>query len=237
MHARYRYKPMIIANALTGIIVWSVLIWTTTLLGLQIVEVFYGFYQATEVAYYSYIYAKVEKKYYPRVTSHTRAAMFVGKLVAGLSAQLLISFDWMNYMQLMYISVGCKCAFDNYIPIIIPTFATQRKYWPFSGPLDCPELRRVCISIGKPVPVSRQTHLLHLLIILRLRMPRTHLNCQLPKRIVFSPFSCCGRTFTAPTQIQWFYSGAYGMPLVWPAICKSQPTCKSYGNRLKTSPR
>ncbi|XP_062124028.1 thiamine transporter 1 [Drosophila sulfurigaster albostrigata] len=103
-----RYKPLIIANALTGIVIWSVLIWTTTLLGLQIVEVFYGFYQATEVAYYSYIYAKVDKQYYPRVTSHTRAAMFVGKLVAGLSAQLLISLDWMNYKQLLYISAGSQ---------------------------------------------------------------------------------------------------------------------------------
>ncbi|KAH8358631.1 hypothetical protein KR093_001490 [Drosophila rubida] len=103
-----RYKPLIIANALTGIIIWSVLIWTTTLLGLQIVEVFYGFYQATEVAYYSYIYAKVDKQYYPRVTSHTRAAMFVGKLVAGLSAQLVISLGWMNYKQLLYISSGSQ---------------------------------------------------------------------------------------------------------------------------------
>ncbi|KAH8311297.1 hypothetical protein KR044_005451 [Drosophila immigrans] len=103
-----RYKPLIIANALTGIVIWSVLIWTTTLLGLQIVEVFYGFYQATEVAYYSYIYAKVDKQYYPRVTSHTRAAMFVGKLVAGLSAQLLISLNWMNYNQLLYISAGSQ---------------------------------------------------------------------------------------------------------------------------------
>ncbi|XP_034488291.1 thiamine transporter 1 [Drosophila innubila] len=103
-----RYKPLIIANALTGIVIWSVLIWTTTLLGLQIVEVFYGFYQATEVAYYSYIYAKVDKKYYPRVTSHTRAAMFVGKLVAGLSAQLLIGLNWMNYKQLLYISAGSQ---------------------------------------------------------------------------------------------------------------------------------
>jgi len=77
-------------------------------LGLQVVEVFYGFYQATEVAYYSYIYAKVDKKYYPRVTSHTRAAMFVGKLVAGLSAQLLIGLDWMNFKQLLYISAGCN---------------------------------------------------------------------------------------------------------------------------------
>ncbi|XP_032592950.1 thiamine transporter 1 isoform X2 [Drosophila grimshawi] len=103
-----RYKPMIVANALTGIVIWSVLIWTTTLLGLQIVEVFYGFYQATEVAYYSYIYAKVDKKYYPRVTSHTRAAMLVGRLVAGLSAQLLIGLDWMNYQQLLYISAGSQ---------------------------------------------------------------------------------------------------------------------------------
>lgn len=93
---------------MTGIVIWTVYIWTTSLLGLQIVEVFYGFYQAAEVAYYSYIYAKVEKKYYPRVTSQTRAAMFVGKLVAGLSAQLLIGMDWMIYTQLLYISAGCK---------------------------------------------------------------------------------------------------------------------------------
>ncbi|KAH8420806.1 hypothetical protein KR222_005454 [Zaprionus bogoriensis] len=103
-----RYKPLIIANALTGIVIWTVYIWTTSLLGLQIVEVFYGFYQAAEVAYYSYIYAKVNKKYYPRVTSHTRAAMFVGRLVAGLSAQLLIGLDWMIYTQLLYISAGSQ---------------------------------------------------------------------------------------------------------------------------------
>ncbi|XP_017046970.1 folate-like transporter 3 isoform X3 [Drosophila ficusphila] len=102
-----RYKPVIIANAITGICIWGTLIWTSTLGGLQAVEVFYGFYQAAEVAYYSYIYAKVDKQYYPRVTSHTRAAMFVGKLVAGLLAQLLIGMKWMNYKQLFYISASC----------------------------------------------------------------------------------------------------------------------------------
>ncbi|XP_017845304.1 thiamine transporter 1 [Drosophila busckii] len=103
-----RYKPLIIANAFTGILIWSGLIWTKTLLGMQIVEVFYGFYQAMEVAYYTYIYAKVEKKYYPRVTSHTRAAMLVGKLFAGLLAQVLISFQWMDFRQLLYISAGSQ---------------------------------------------------------------------------------------------------------------------------------
>ncbi|XP_037732185.1 thiamine transporter 2 [Drosophila subpulchrella] len=105
-----RYKPVIIANAITGISIWGTLIWTSTLGGLQAVEVFYGFYQAAEVAYYSYIYAKVDKQYYPRVTSHTRAAMFVGKLVAGLLAQLVIGMQWMNYKQLFYISVSSQVA-------------------------------------------------------------------------------------------------------------------------------
>ncbi|XP_017032201.1 thiamine transporter 2 [Drosophila kikkawai] len=103
-----RYKPVIIANALTGIFIWGTLIWTTTLSGLQAVEVLYGFYQAAEVAYYSYIYAQVDKQYYPRVTSHTRAAMFVGKLVAGILAQLVIGMDWMNYKQLFYITVSSQ---------------------------------------------------------------------------------------------------------------------------------
>ncbi|XP_017092063.2 thiamine transporter 2-like [Drosophila bipectinata] len=103
-----RYKPVIIANAITGIFIWSTLLWTSTLGGLQSVEVLYGFYQAAEVAYYAYIYAKVDKQYYPRVTSHTRAAMFVGKLVAGLLAQLLIGMEWMNFRQLYYITVSSQ---------------------------------------------------------------------------------------------------------------------------------
>ncbi|KAH8292163.1 hypothetical protein KR054_006450 [Drosophila jambulina] len=103
-----RYKPVIIANTLIGVLHWGTLIWTNTLPGLQAVEVFYGFYQAGEVAYYSYIYAQVDKKYYPRVTSHTRAALLIGKLVAGLLAQLLIGMDWMNYKQLLYITVSSQ---------------------------------------------------------------------------------------------------------------------------------
>ncbi|XP_068156877.1 thiamine transporter 1-like isoform X1 [Drosophila tropicalis] len=103
-----RYKPLIIANALAGIICWGLLIWIKSLLGMQIAEVFYGFYQAAEVAYYTYIYAKVDKQYYPRVTSHTRAAMFVGKLVAGSLAQLMIGMEWMNFKELLYITVSCQ---------------------------------------------------------------------------------------------------------------------------------
>ncbi|XP_030373995.1 thiamine transporter 1 [Scaptodrosophila lebanonensis] len=100
-----RYKPLIVTIGAAGVIIWSMLLWTTSLLALQILEFFYGTYMAAEVAYYTYIYAKVEKKYYPRVTSHTRAAMFAGKLVSGITSQILINLELMNYKDLNYITL------------------------------------------------------------------------------------------------------------------------------------
>ncbi|KAH8295103.1 hypothetical protein KR018_007212 [Drosophila ironensis] len=103
-----RYKPLIITIGATGVIVYSMLIWTTSLISLQILEFFYGTYMAAEVAYYTYIYAKVEKKYYPRVTSHTRAAMFSGKLLSGIISQLMINLELMDYKQLNYITLATQ---------------------------------------------------------------------------------------------------------------------------------
>lgn len=48
-----RYKPIIIASACAGVVIWCLLLWTTTLWALQLVQVFYGFYMAAEVAYYT----------------------------------------------------------------------------------------------------------------------------------------------------------------------------------------
>ncbi|KAG4074590.1 hypothetical protein HA402_004461 [Bradysia odoriphaga] len=85
-----RYKPLIILLGASGVTIWSMLLWTNSVLGLQFVEVIYGTYCATEIAYYSYIYAKTEKEHYQAVTSHTRAAILVGRFVA---AQIL-AFVW-----------------------------------------------------------------------------------------------------------------------------------------------
>ncbi|XP_017092065.2 thiamine transporter 1 [Drosophila bipectinata] len=103
-----RYKPLIITIGATGVIIWSMLIWTTSLISLQILEFFYGTYMAAEVAYYTYIYAKVDKKYYPKVTSHTRAAMFAGKLISGITSQLMLYWDLMDYKQLNYITLATQ---------------------------------------------------------------------------------------------------------------------------------
>lgn len=101
-----RYKPLIVIVGLSGITVFAMLIWTTSLFLLQLLEVFYGVFMAFEVAYYTYIYAKVDNDYYQRVTSHTRSAILAGRAVSSLLGQLLISMNWMDYKQLHYISFG-----------------------------------------------------------------------------------------------------------------------------------
>ncbi|XP_026482359.1 thiamine transporter 1-like [Ctenocephalides felis] len=101
----FRYKPLIVVCGISGIIVWSMLLWTTSLVDLQVLEFFYGTYMSTEVAYYTFIYAKVDKEHYQKVTSHTRAATLVGRFIAGSSAQILVYTKLMDYRDLNYISI------------------------------------------------------------------------------------------------------------------------------------
>uniref|UniRef100_A0A182QBU7 Reduced folate carrier n=1 Tax=Anopheles farauti TaxID=69004 RepID=A0A182QBU7_9DIPT len=103
-----RYKPIIIVNGAAGIVVWSMLTWTTTLEALKVLEIFYGTYCAAEVAYFSYIYAKVDREHYQKVTSHTRAAIYCGRFLAASLAQLLVYFEAMDYRQLNYLSLAAQ---------------------------------------------------------------------------------------------------------------------------------
>ncbi|XP_055920830.1 folate-like transporter 2 [Eupeodes corollae] len=103
-----RYKPIIITSACAGIILWSILLWTESLWELQVGQFFYGLYMASEVAYYTYIYAKVDKDQYQKVTGNTRAAMLAGKFLAGIIAQILLSAELMNYRDLNFLSLGTQ---------------------------------------------------------------------------------------------------------------------------------
>ncbi|KAJ8916170.1 hypothetical protein NQ315_016309 [Exocentrus adspersus] len=105
-----RYKPLIVLLGASGIVVWSMLLWTKTLIELQVLEVFYGTFSAAEVAYYTYIYAKVDTDFFQQVSSHTRAAILAGRAISGILAQLLISLHVMNYRDLNYITFSAMIA-------------------------------------------------------------------------------------------------------------------------------
>lgn len=73
---------------------------------LQLFEFFYGIAASAEIAYYTYIYAKVDQECYKKVTSFTHSAIILGNLAAASSSQALISTDLMNYLQLNYLSIA-----------------------------------------------------------------------------------------------------------------------------------
>ncbi|XP_055602734.1 thiamine transporter 1-like isoform X2 [Uranotaenia lowii] len=101
-----RYKSIIIFSACVGITIWSLLLWTTSLGALQAVQALYGTYMATEVAYYTYIYAKINRDKYQQVTGNTRAAILSGRFLASVIGQALVSTQAMDLRQLNYITVG-----------------------------------------------------------------------------------------------------------------------------------
>ncbi|CAD1474843.1 unnamed protein product, partial [Heterotrigona itama] len=101
-----RYKPIIILCGLSGAITFLLIALGQDVLTMQILEFFYGLFLSTEIAYYTFIYAKVDRKHYQEVTSHTRAASLFGRCMAGIVAQLTVSLDILNYHQLNYLTIG-----------------------------------------------------------------------------------------------------------------------------------
>lgn len=63
---------------------------------------------AAEVAYYTYMYAKVDKEDYQKVTGNARAAILAGRFIASVTAQILVSFDLMNLRDLNFLTLGGK---------------------------------------------------------------------------------------------------------------------------------
>lgn len=101
---------MIVAIGVSGIITWALLVWTTSFEWAIVIEIFYGTYIATEVAYYTYIYAKVDKEHYLTVTSHTRAAILCGKFLSGTLGQALLYTKIMDLRQLHIFTFATQIA-------------------------------------------------------------------------------------------------------------------------------
>jgi thiamine transporter 2/3 len=81
-------------------------------------EVCYGFFMAAEVAYYTYIYAQVDREHYQQVTSHTRAAYLFGRALSGVVSQVLVSTGTLDYYQLNFISLAGRLTTHIQFPTI-----------------------------------------------------------------------------------------------------------------------
>ncbi|KAK0421045.1 hypothetical protein QR680_015038 [Steinernema hermaphroditum] len=100
------YKPVLLLESISFIAVWLLMIFGRAVWTQQLSQICYGWATATEIAYFSYIYVKVEKKKFEKVTVYTRAALQSGRCLSYLISQPIILLHWGTYLTLNYISLG-----------------------------------------------------------------------------------------------------------------------------------
>ena len=114
-----RYKPVILLESLAYLSTRFLLIWGTSVDSMRWMQVAYGVATATEIAYFSYIYAAVSDVHYKKVTSYVRAVRLFGQSMAGLVGQLLFSLNLVSYWGLNVISlvsVSMACVVAVFLP-------------------------------------------------------------------------------------------------------------------------
>lgn len=95
-----RYKPILILDGIAYVLTWVLLLWAQGVPAMKVMQVTFGLATAGEISYYSYLYAVVSKSHYQKIASFTKAASLVGKFVAYLCGQLLVSSNALDYHQL-----------------------------------------------------------------------------------------------------------------------------------------
>lgn len=101
-----KYKPVVIMQALGWVACYFILIFGKTVLLMQIVEIVFAIGTASEVAYNSYIYSIVPKKYHQTYTAYTRSVLLLSSFVSYTTGQLLVSFANIDLRYLTVISLS-----------------------------------------------------------------------------------------------------------------------------------
>ncbi|RCN34982.1 reduced folate carrier [Ancylostoma caninum] len=120
-----RYKPIVVLEGACLCCTWALLVWGEGVRQMQLMQICFGLASASEIAYYSYMYAIVDEKNYRRVTSYIRSAALVGKLFAFALAQFLVSTETGSYLLLNQISLAAVCIVF-FIALALPRVPSPR---------------------------------------------------------------------------------------------------------------
>ncbi|KIH55044.1 reduced folate carrier [Ancylostoma duodenale] len=122
-------------------------------LNAEILEFFYGWATATEIAYFAYIYMNVSKDKFKRVTSYTRGALLFGRFLGYSVAQLIILMKWGTYQTLNIISLAALCIalIGNYTQTLWGTIIEAKNTEVYNGVTEA-----LCPLIGLPIVILVQ---------------------------------------------------------------------------------
>ncbi|XP_062852867.1 thiamine transporter 1 [Trichomycterus rosablanca] len=103
------YKPVLILQAASFIITYTMLVKAQGVMAMQFLEFFFGVATASDIAYYSYIYSVVEPASYQRVTGFCRSVTLLGSAVGSLIGQVLVSVAQVPLVYLSIITLSSSC--------------------------------------------------------------------------------------------------------------------------------
>uniref|UniRef100_A0A1A7XLX4 Solute carrier family 19 (Folate transporter), member 1 n=1 Tax=Iconisemion striatum TaxID=60296 RepID=A0A1A7XLX4_9TELE len=101
-----RYKPVLIIQGISQVVIWALMLQGTTLLQMQLMEFFYGITMACRVAYSSYIFSLVSPVLYQRVAGYSRSAVLLGVFTSSVLGQLCMSVGNVTFYTLDAVSLG-----------------------------------------------------------------------------------------------------------------------------------
>lgn len=101
-----RYKPVLIIQSISQVVIWLILLLGSSLLEMQFMEFFYGITMACRVAYSSYIFSLVSPAIYQRVAGYSRSSVLLGVFTSSVVGQLCLSQARTSYYTLSAISLG-----------------------------------------------------------------------------------------------------------------------------------
>uniref|UniRef100_A0AC34FLQ2 Reduced folate carrier n=1 Tax=Panagrolaimus sp. ES5 TaxID=591445 RepID=A0AC34FLQ2_9BILA len=119
----FLYKPTMLAEVLGQIGFRFSLVFTYDVFSQQLGQIAYGIASASEVAFFSYIYAKLEKDQYRKLTSWTRAGTMGGRTCGYLLSQLIILGGLGTYRTLNEIAFVIPCI------ILVACIFLPRVHW------------------------------------------------------------------------------------------------------------
>ncbi|KAM4538148.1 reduced folate transporter [Fundulus diaphanus] len=182
-----RYKPVLIVQGVSHVVIWVLMLQGTTLLHMQLMEFFYGVTMACRVAYSSYIFSLVSPDFYQRVAGYSRSSVLLGVFTSSVLGQLCVSLGGVTYhtldaICLGFVSFGLLLSFCLPWPRRSLFFFNQTRKQEQKEPAARSELDRINPKGGgppPPPPASRwkDSVLVQMLLELRnvVRMPNLRL--------------------------------------------------------------
>ncbi|KAE8748432.1 hypothetical protein FOCC_FOCC004864 [Frankliniella occidentalis] len=121
-----RYKPVIVAQSVSAVVTYCIIAWGQGVAIMQFMEVLYGLMWAADVAYFTYMYAKVDRAHYGTVSATARVGYLLGRCGSGVLSQVAVSFNLLSLLSLQFVTLGAT-AFALALPGVSTSFYFHKK--------------------------------------------------------------------------------------------------------------